>query len=63
MPWRLRKTIGLILVGAAALALAIVVFVVAHGVAFDLLAVIGLLGGAAIVINALPDNGSSNGQH
>jgi hypothetical protein len=58
MPWRLRKLIALILFGAAILALAIVVFVIAKGVAFDLLAVIALLGGAAIIVNSLPDNGT-----
>ena len=61
MPWRLRKLVALILLGAAILALAVVVFVIAHGVAFDLLAVVALLGGAAVIVNSLPDNGTGSG--
>lgn len=51
---RLAYLIGL---AVAVLALSVVVFVLNRGLDFDLLAVIGLLGGLAIAVTALPTNG------
>lgn len=61
MPWRLRKTIYLIVIGAAVLALSIVVFVRHKSIDTDALAAIGVLGGLAIIINSLPNNGKNGG--
>jgi hypothetical protein len=43
-----------ILLGVAIMALAIVVFILNRTGATDILAVIGFLGGVAVIINALP---------
>lgn len=59
MPWHTRKMLYLILIGAAVVALAIIVFVKHESTGSELLAVIGLLGGIAIIINSLPDNGKN----
>jgi hypothetical protein len=57
MPWRIRKQITLILLGAAVMALAVVVFVLNRDTSSDILAVVALLGGLAILVNSLPTNG------
>jgi hypothetical protein len=49
----------MILLGVAALVLAIIVLVLNRDVSSDLLAVLGLVGGVAIVIVALPANGNN----
>jgi hypothetical protein len=51
---RTRQLLLLYLGGVAVMALAVVVFILNRGLAVDLLAVVGLLGGLAIIINALP---------
>ena len=58
MPWRLRKMLMLIVIGAAALALSIIVMVQDANLSTELLAIIGVLGGLAIVVNELPANGN-----
>jgi hypothetical protein len=58
MPWRLRKRVILIFLGAVALALAVIVLVLNRDASTELLASLGLIGGLAIVINSLPDNGN-----
>jgi hypothetical protein len=60
MPWRIRRTVLLILCGVAALTLAIVVLVLNRDTPSDLLAILGLVGGVAIVITALPANGNGD---
>jgi hypothetical protein len=55
---RARRTATLIVLGAAMLALAIVVLVLNRDVPSDLLAGVGVLGGLAIVVVALPNNGN-----
>jgi hypothetical protein len=57
MPWRLKQEVILILLSCLILALTIIVFVLNQNTSSDLLAVIGLLGGLAIIINTLPTNG------
>ena len=57
MPWRLAKTVILILLGVSVLVLAIVIFILNQNTSSDLLAVVGLIGGLAIVVNSLPSNG------
>jgi hypothetical protein len=57
-----RRTTLLIVIGAAVLALAVVVFVLARDTGEDLLAVLGLLGGLAIVVVALPVIRNGNGK-
>jgi hypothetical protein len=49
----------MILLGVAALVLAIVVLVINRDLSSDLLAVLGIVGGIAIVIVALPTNGNN----
>jgi hypothetical protein len=49
-----RRIALLIVIGAAVLALAVIVLATARGTQEHLLAVIGLLGGVAIVIVSLP---------
>jgi hypothetical protein len=63
MPWRVKRLWLEIVIGAAVLALAVVVLVLNRDVPSDLLAVLGLLGGVAIVINALPANGDDGAGH
>jgi hypothetical protein len=59
---RAKQLAVLILLGSAAIALAIVVWVLNQTTSNDLLAVIGLLGGIAIIVNSLPlGNGHKNG--
>jgi hypothetical protein len=50
----------MILLGVAALTLAIIVLVLNRDLSSDLLAVIGLIGGVAIVIVTLPANGNNH---
>ena len=57
MPWRIAKTVILILLGVSVLVLAIVIFILNQNTSSDLLAVVGLIGGLAIVVNSLPSNG------
>jgi hypothetical protein len=58
MPWRLKKQIYLILLGCIAIILGVIVFVTnVDNWRSDLLAVIGVVGGVAIIINSLPTNG------
>jgi hypothetical protein len=51
---RTRQLLLLYLGGVAVMSLAVVVFVLNRGLAVDLLAVVGFLGGLAIIINSLP---------
>jgi hypothetical protein len=60
VPWRVKRIWIEILLGVAALTLAIVVLVLNRDTSTDLLAVLGLVGGVAIVVNALPANGGSD---
>ena len=61
MPWRLAKTVILILLGVSVLVLAIVIFILNQNTSSDLLAVVGLIGGLAIIVNSLPSNGNGDG--
>lgn len=60
MPWKIKREIYLILLGVAGLVLSIIVLVIGQNASTDLLAAIGIIGGAAMVIVSLPENG--NGQ-
>jgi uncharacterized membrane protein (DUF373 family) len=55
-----RRLAVLVVIGAALLALAVVVFVLNRDTSTDLLAVAALLGGLAVVVVALP---GANGAH
>ena len=57
MPWRIRRMLGLFACGFAALGLAIVVLVRDNSTDAVLLALLGLIGGVAIILNNLPANG------
>jgi len=59
MPWRIRWIIYMIVLGAAALALAIIVMVRAKSIDTELLAALGLVGAFAIVLNSMPHNGQN----
>jgi hypothetical protein len=56
MPWRVKREVALVILGVAALVIAIVVLIINRDTSTDLLAVLGLIGGAAIVVVSLPDN-------
>jgi len=56
-----RRAAVLILLGVAVLTLALIVIVRNRSLDDELLAIVALLGGLAIVITALPANGSRNG--
>jgi hypothetical protein len=60
---RAREVAIEILLGVAVLALAIVVFVLNRDTSSDLLAVIALLGGLAIIVNVLPIGNHRNGDN
>jgi hypothetical protein len=60
---RARQLAVLLVLGAAVLALAIVVFVLNRDSSSDILAVIGLLGGLAIIVNSLPVGNNRNGDN
>lgn len=57
MPWSAKKLLALMFCGFAALGLALVVIVRDSSTDTVLLACLGLVGGAAIIINSLPDDG------
>ena len=59
MRWIARRRLILILIGSVALALSIVVWIINQSISSDVLAAVGVLGGIAIVINSLPENGES----
>jgi hypothetical protein len=61
MPWRVKRLWLELLCGVAVLTIAIVVLILNRDAASELLAVLGLFGGVAIIINALPANGNANG--
>jgi hypothetical protein len=61
MPWRVKREVALILLGVVALVIAIIVLVINQSVSTDLLASLGLIGGAAMVIVSLPTNGEPKG--
>jgi hypothetical protein len=50
----------MILFGVASLTLGIIVLVLNRSVPTDLLAGIGILGGAAMILNVIPENGHSD---
>lgn len=60
MPWRLRKEIILILAGAAAIAISITVWILGQNLSSDLLAIVGFVGGIAIIVRTLPSNGKTD---
>ena len=61
MAWRVKRQVALILLGVAALVIAVVVLVINRDTSTDLLAVLGLVGGAAIVVVSLPNgNGKTD---
>jgi hypothetical protein len=55
MSWRIKREVALIILGVAALVIAIVVLLINRDTSTDLLAVLGLIGGAAIVVVSLPN--------
>jgi hypothetical protein len=58
--WHLRRTILLILFGVASLTLGTIVLILNKSIATDLLAGIGILGGLAMILNVLPENGHND---
>jgi hypothetical protein len=58
MPWRIKRLWIELCCGVVVLALAIVVWILNQDTSTDLLAAVGLVGGVAIIINALPANGN-----
>jgi hypothetical protein len=60
---RARQLATLIVLGVAVMALAIVVWVLNQNGSSDILAVIALLGGVAIIVNVLPVGNHRNGDN
>jgi hypothetical protein len=58
MPWRVKRNLVLYACGFFALGLAIAVFIRNDSIDGDLLAIVALLGGVAIIVNQLPENGN-----
>jgi len=57
MPWRIKRNVYLVILAAAMLAGAIIVWVHNETSDTDLLAALAVVGGLAILIVALPSNG------
>jgi peptidoglycan/LPS O-acetylase OafA/YrhL len=60
MPWRFKRRIYLAVLGAVALALAVIVLIQNQSLSTELLASLGVVGAAAILIVSLPTNGNGN---
>jgi hypothetical protein len=60
MPWKLKREVYFILLGAIVVSLSIIVLVQNQSVSTELLGSIGLLGGIAMILNALPTNGDNH---
>jgi peptidoglycan/LPS O-acetylase OafA/YrhL len=60
MPWRLKRRLYLAVLGAVALALALIVMVQDQSLSTELLAALGIVGAAAIIIVSLPANGDGD---
>lgn len=60
MPWKVRWTIYMIVLGAVSITVAIIAEFIAKGVSVHLLAIVGMTGGLAIILNALPHNGTDS---
>ena len=58
MTWHTRRTVYLMLCGVALLVLAVVVWVLNQNTSADLLAAAAVVGGLAVVVVSLPDNGN-----
>jgi hypothetical protein len=61
MPWRIKRIWVELLLGVIALTIGIIVLVLNRDTSTDLLAILGVVGGIAIIINVLPTNGE--GEH
>jgi hypothetical protein len=57
MPWRIRRLIYFVILGCAAITLSMIVAVRDTNLDTELLSFLGLAGGLAIILNALPANG------
>jgi len=62
MPWRVRWQVYMILLGVAALVIGIIVMARHKSLDSELLAALGIVGGLAIILNALPRNGNGHGE-
>lgn len=60
MPWKYRRRLMLAVLGAIALALAVIVLVQDASLSTELLASLGLVGALAILIVSLPPNGEKD---
>lgn len=58
MPWRVKRMLWLMACGFGALTLAVIVLVRDKGTDTNLLAYLGVLGAAAIILTTLPANGN-----
>lgn len=57
MPWRIKRILYLMACGFGALAISLVVLIRDRSLDTNLLAVLGILGGVAIILAHLPLNG------
>jgi len=57
MPWRVKRLLILMACGFAVLGLSLAVLARHDSVDGDLLAIIGIVGGIAIIVTNLPENG------
>jgi hypothetical protein len=63
MSWQLKREVLLVLLGVVVCALSIVVLVLNRDASTEILGVIGLGGGIAIIVNTLPLNGRDEKVH
>lgn len=62
MPWKIKREIYLILLGCAVIVLGSIVLALnTKHLSIELLAVVAILGGFAIILNTLPTNGHNGG--
>jgi hypothetical protein len=60
MPWKVKRLLLLMACGFASMGLAVVVLIEDDTLDTVLLAIIGILGGIAIILTNLPTNGNGN---
>jgi hypothetical protein len=60
MRWELRRQLLLIALGCLVLVASGIVLALNQDASTEILAAVGILGGAAIIVNALPANGANH---
>ena len=58
MPWRTKRIVYLMVLAVALLVLAVIVWILNQDTSADLLAAAAVVGGLAVLVVSLPDNGN-----